>query len=128
MSRASTQVKTRMTPRKSSAAAAPWRLRTALTKTVESTTALSMLAAHFFNQARNLFFLVLRALVTGRLFGMDTLQQCQKLCACLGAIDDRDGFEQNTPLDRFGFEVVAFLQMKLLPQLSRQGNLRGAFD
>jgi hypothetical protein len=87
-----------------------------------------MLAAHGFYQESNLFFLLLRAFVTRRLSGVDTLEEVEEAFACLGAINDGDRFEQNAPFDGFRFEVVPFFEMKLFAQLSRQGNLRGAFD
>jgi hypothetical protein len=68
-----------------------------------------MLAAHVFNQAGKLFFLVLGALATRGLFGVDTLEQCQELFACLRAIDDGDRFEQNVPLDGLGFKGLTYV-------------------
>ena len=96
-------MKARATARVKSAAAAPCLLRNALTKTVESTTALSMLAAQFFYQAGDLFFLLLRALAARWLFCVDALKQVEEVFPCLATIHNRYRFEENAVLHGFGF-------------------------
>ena len=62
-----------------------------------------MLAAHVFDQTRDLFFLVLRACRTGRLLRVHTLKQCEEVFACLFAIHNRYRFQENAVLHGFGF-------------------------
>jgi hypothetical protein len=102
----------------------PCGARKALTRIVESNTALGMPLTNVLNDCRDVLFLLVRTAFTGALVSVDFGHELHERLSRFLTLNHADGFEEKPLFDDPGFQVVALDQGEFLADLGGQGELK----